>query len=126
MHRLIFDFLKTKVGNCVRDSAARQCCLYKSLLQIICLQFFQAILLKLSSVICLDGLQSLTWVRWIRAAFTSLGLMFCFFVPSLTNAGHQVAMTSRYFVMVPKISEACNVNAFVCLLKVLFQQAFLN
>jgi hypothetical protein len=63
MHRLIFDFLKTKLGNCVHDSAARQCCLYKSSLQIICMGFFQTILLKLSSVICLDGLQSLMRVQ---------------------------------------------------------------
>ena len=95
MHRLIFYFPTTKLGNCVNGSAAQQCCLYKASLQIICLGFFQTVLLKLSSVICFDGLQSLTWVQWIRAACTGLGLTFCFFVPGLTNTGHQVAITTR-------------------------------
>ena len=35
MHRLIFDFPKTNLGDCVNDSAARLYYLYESSLQII-------------------------------------------------------------------------------------------
>lgn len=72
---------------------------------------------------CLGGLQSLTWMQWLWAAFTGLGQTFCFFVPGLTNTGHQVAITPRQFVTVRKISEACNVKECLFFFFFLFQSS---